>query len=108
MSGAGLSLKARITNALAEAGWPDAKVREEKNDVSVVLLPTPGGVPERALWQAFRIAGDGTTPCFECWGLGEALEGHDECEERLIRWDQKTAAGASGSVVSDVAVKGEK
>jgi hypothetical protein len=56
-------LAERVRMALAEAGYPNARV----TDTALVI---GDGVPGPAIWRAFRVSGGTGMPCLTCWLAG--------------------------------------
>lgn len=63
--------KDRVRKALAEAGYPDARVRwDERRGGCVSVVTHLNGVslvPEAATFRAFAICGEPGLACWPCW-----------------------------------------
>lgn len=81
MNGSATTEKLRML--LAEAGYPNATIREyDDMGPAVDLTPgDPGSVPDLVVWRAFRLIteseGRSDHPCFDCWMMGYG----DECAD---------------------------
>ena len=68
----------RVWSALAEAGYPQAKVcwDEDRQEPSVQLGFDfdMGQVPEEVCWKAMVISRIGSVPCFSCWAIVDLLD----------------------------------
>lgn len=74
----GAEVADRLRKALAEAGYPDAKITMEGEGVEDVgcLMGAPEHVPEEVLWRAWQVIGLETS-CRACYVDRDP----EECEE---------------------------
>jgi len=76
-----LLLMERLSMALAEAGYPNARVaRDSAGDVAVTIYTIEAGVdhvPEEVVHRAFAVVDpQGVNPCFDCWSVCRVCEVH--------------------------------
>lgn len=78
-----MSAKERLRAALAEVGYPNARIYGRSDDPSVLMAPSDEGVPEDALWMAFFVVGL-EPACWPCWSSdnGESCTHDPRMEER--------------------------
>lgn len=65
-----LTMKERVRAALAEAGYPNAKVTGPDDAPNVLLGTAADAVPDRVCWMAFYVAGFPEQACWPCWSEG--------------------------------------
>lgn len=71
MTADGDEMVRRVRAALAEAGYPNARVESDIDGPSIGLgqRADEGEVPERVAWRAHVVAGNDAS-CWACWNLG--------------------------------------
>jgi hypothetical protein len=82
------SAKERVIMALAEAGYPHARVAGTEDFPRIThkdyRLIEGYEVPLVIVWRSFRLAMPNLTPCFECFeNMGKPKCGSEECKWKI-------------------------